>query len=141
MLSIPDDNSAAATAIVSVQAATGSIHAHLLMSGLLPQPNIANNVISVSNQQQVASVNPSVSNNGNNVVAPLVYPLEVKFESKDDVTGETRIIAEDLTLPSINNVIDASFLNCSYIFITIDNVQLHIFHWELKKIIVIIYSF
>ena len=114
MLSIPGDNSAAATAIISVQAATGSIHAHLLMSGLLPPPNIANNINGISSQQQVASVNPSVSNNGNNVVAPLVYPLEVKFESKDDTTGETRIIAEDLTLPSINNVIISSFLY--YIF-------------------------
>ena len=81
------------------------------MSGLLPQSNIANNVISVSNLQQVASVNPAASNSGNNVVAPLVHPLEVKFESKDDVTGETRIIVEDLTLPSINNVINASILN------------------------------
>ena len=32
------------------------------------------------------------------------FPLEVKFESRDAVTGETRIIVEDLSLPSIDNV-------------------------------------
>ena len=111
MLFLLGDNSAAATAIVSVQAATGSIHAHLLMSGLLPQPDIANNVASVSNQQQVVASNPPSSINANNAVALVSYPLEVKFESKDDATGETRIIVEDLTLPSINNVIKFMFHN------------------------------
>ena len=78
-------SSSAATAIVSVQAATGSIHAHLLMSGLLASSNggvidIHNNVLNTS------------------------FPLEVKFESRDEVTGETRIIVEDLSLPNIDNV-------------------------------------
>ena len=94
-------HSAAATAIVSVQAATGSIHANLLMSGLLPpQPND----ISIGQQDIDTPVVPIATSNlvGND--AP-TYPLEVKFESKDELTGETRTIAEDLTLSSINNVI------------------------------------
>jgi len=79
-------SSSAATAIVSVQAPTGSIHAHLLMSGLLASSNVA-----------VLDVDNSVSNTS--------FPLEVKFESRDEVTGETRIIVEDLSLPNIDNAL------------------------------------
>ena len=94
-------HSAAATAIVSVQAATGSIHANLLMSGLLPpQPND----ISIGQQDIDTPLAPITTNNLVSNEAP-TYPLEVKFESKDELTGETRTITEDLTLSSINNVI------------------------------------
>ena len=96
------DESAAATAIVSVDAATGSAHAHLLISGLLLQPNAVND-ISNKKPLDVSSIQ-SPSNNGNIAVVTPTYPLEVKFESNDEVTGETRIIVEDLTLPSIDNV-------------------------------------
>ena len=95
-------SSAAATAILSVQAATGSIHAHLLMSGLLPQ---SNNGVNVSKPKPKIALSSGSSNNGidDSVPAPS-FPLEVKFESRDEVTGETRIIVEDLSLPSIDNV-------------------------------------
>ena len=94
-------HSAAATAIVSVQAATGSIHANLLMSGLLPpQPND----ISIGQQDIDTPLPPITTNNLVSNEAP-TYPLEVKFESKDEITGETRTITEDLTLSSIDNVI------------------------------------
>ena len=86
---------------MSVQAATGSIHANLLMSGLLlPQSND----ISIGQQDIDTPLPPIATNNlvGND--AP-TYPLEVKFESKDEITGETRTITEDLTLSSIDNVI------------------------------------
>ena len=39
-----------------------------------------------------------------NIVSNVSFPLEVKFESRDEVTGETRIIVEDLSLPNIDNV-------------------------------------
>ena len=55
------------------------------MSGLLASSNVA--VIDIDN---------SLSNTS--------FPLEVKFESRDEVTGETRIIVEDLSLPNIDNV-------------------------------------
>ena len=90
--------SSAATAIVSVNGATGSIHAHLLMSGLLPSSSSG---AVISNQPPL---NPSANNAiGNSISAPS-HPLEVKFESRDEITGETRIIVEDLSLPSIDNV-------------------------------------
>ena len=82
---ITGGSSSAATAIVSVQAATGSIHAHLLMSGLLASSN--SGIIDIDN-----------------IVSNVSFPLEVKFESRDEVTGETRIIVEDLSLPNIDNV-------------------------------------
>ena len=94
-------HSAAATAIVSVQAATGSIHANLLMSGLLPPQS---NDISVGQQEIDTPLAPITTNNLVSNDAP-TYPLEVKFESKDEITGETRTITEDLTLSSIDNVI------------------------------------
>ena len=94
-------HSAAATAIVSVQAATGSIHANLLMSGLLPPQS---NDISVGQQDIDTALAPITTNNLVSNDAP-TYPLEVKFESKDEITGETRTITEDLTLSSIDNVI------------------------------------
>ena len=95
-------SSAAATAILSVQAATGSIHAHLLMSGLLTQ---SSNGVVVSKPKPKIVPSSGSSNDGidNSVPAPS-FPLEVKFESRDAVTGETRIIVEDLSLPSIDNV-------------------------------------
>ena len=95
------EHSAAATAIVSVQAATGSIHANLLMSGLLPPQS---NDISVGQQDIDTPLAPITTNNLVSNDAP-TYPLEVKFESKDEITGETRTITEDLTLSSIDNVI------------------------------------
>ena len=96
-------SSAAATAILSVQAATGSIHAHLLMSGLSPQ---SSNGVLVSKPQPkiVPSSGSSINEFNNNIVPAPSFPLEVKFESRDAVTGETRIIVEDLSLPSIDNV-------------------------------------
>ena len=94
-------HSAAATAIVSVQAATGSIHANLLMSGLLPPQS---NDISIGQQDIDTPLAPITTSNLVSNDAP-TYPLEVKFESKDELTGETRTITEDLTLSSINNVI------------------------------------
>ena len=96
-------SSAAATAILSVQAATGSIHAHLLMSGLSPQ---SSNGVLVSKPQPKLIPSSGSSNNGidNNSASAPSFPLEVKFESRDAVTGETRIIVEDLSLPSIDNV-------------------------------------
>ena len=84
-IKITGESSSAATAIVSVQAATGSIHAHLLMSGLLASSN--SGIIDIDN-----------------IVSNVSFPLEVKFESRDEVTGETRIIVEDLSLPNIDNV-------------------------------------
>ena len=98
-------HSAAATAIVSVQAATGSIHANLLMSGLLPPQS---NDISIGQQDIDTPLAPITTSNLVSNDAP-TYPLEVKFESKDELTGETRTITEDLTLSSIDNVIDIQF--------------------------------
>ena len=86
---------------MSVQAATGSIHANLLMSGLLPPQS---NDISVGQQDIDTPLAPITTNNLVSNDAP-TYPLEVKFESKDEITGETRTITEDLTLSSIDNVI------------------------------------
>ena len=79
------------------------------MSGLFPPSNnVGNNNLGVSNQQQqpvVPSPSPSQSpSSSNNVVPPPSYPLEVKFESRNATTGETRIIAEDLTLNAMDNV-------------------------------------
>ena len=98
-------HSAAATAIVSVQAATGSIHANLLMSGLLPPQS---NDISIGQQDIDTPLAPITTSNLVSNDAP-TYPLEVKFESKDELTGETRTITEDLTLSSIDNVINIQF--------------------------------
>ena len=86
---------------MSVQAATGSIHANLLMSGLLPPQS---NDISVGQQDIDTPLAPITTNNLVSNDAP-TYPLEVKFESKDEITGESRTITEDLTLSSIDNVI------------------------------------
>ena len=98
-------HSAAATAIVSVQAATGSIHANLLMSGLLPPQS---NDISIGQQDIDTPLAPITTSNLVINDAP-THPLEVKFESKDELTGETRTITEDLTLSSIDNVMNIQF--------------------------------
>ena len=77
------------------------------MSGLLPS---SSNGAIISNQQPTNPTSGS-SNNGidNNGVSTPSHPLEVRFESRDELTGETRIIVEDLSLPSIDNVSKINF--------------------------------
>ena len=80
-----------------------SIGSHTVQSGVLnEQPQL---VSPPDNPLEPISSNELDDNDDNSTVSlPQTFPLEVKFECKDPISGETRIILEELPLTAIDNV-------------------------------------